>query len=204
MSKINFTRSVIIILFTILPAYGDAGSISNLLYGENTQPYVVTYGSVESDKSVAKVEHTEKKVNTSGLGYCFESASKSYGIPKGVLKSIARIESNNNPFTLNINGKGYYYKDKDKAMTMINSSLNKSFDIGIMQINKFWFKRYGYDYETGLDPCWNIHMGAYILAYEKKRFKGDISKAIAHYHSPKKKYQERYLKRVSNILFASK
>ena len=64
-----------------------------------------------------------------------------------------------------------------------------------MQINSWWFKRYGYERELGLDVCWNIHMGAYILGYEYDRHK-DIWQAIAHYHSPSKKYQQRYVNRI--------
>lgn len=129
---------------------------------------------------------------------CYSQAANKYGIPEVILRILSFIESNNNPYAININGTSYYLKDEVSAREIIKDNLHKNVDIGLMQINSWWFKRYDYERELGLDACWNIHMGAYILSYEYKRHGNDIWQAIAHYHSPKEKYQKRYVTKVYN------
>ena len=126
---------------------------------------------------------------------CYANAAAYYEIPEVLLRVISSIESGNNEYALNIRGMGYNIDNKLSAEKVIQENKHKNMDIGIMQINSWWFERYGYERELGLDACWNIHMGAYILSYEYNRH-GDIWKAIAYYHSPKEKYQKRYVSRV--------
>ncbi len=126
---------------------------------------------------------------------CYTTASVKYNVPEVVLRSIASVESDNNSNAVNIKGKSIYADTKEQAVQIIQSNSDKSIDIGLMQINRLWFKKYNYPLELGLEACWNIHMGAYILHYEYMRH-GDIWKAIAYYHSPKEKYQNRYMKKV--------
>lgn len=126
---------------------------------------------------------------------CYTTASVKYNVPEVVLRSIASVESDNNSNAVNIKGKSIYADTKEQALQIIQSNRDKSIDIGLMQINRLWFKKYNYPLELGLEACWNIHMGAYILHYEYMRH-GDIWKAIAYYHSPKEKYQNRYMKKV--------
>ena len=130
------------------------------------------------------------------LAQCYELASKEYAVPEVILWIISYVESNNNPYAINVSGKGYYFKNRDEAEKFIKKNNHKSIDIGLMQINKWWFKKYKYDMELGLNPCWNIFMGAYILSYEYNRFNKDIWKAVAHYHSNKQVYQQRYIKKI--------
>lgn len=130
-----------------------------------------------------------------GYDVCYEKAADYYAVPEVLLRIISSIESGNNPYALNIGGKGYHLKDKLKAEQLLTS--NKNMDIGIMQVNSWWFKRYGYDKKLGLDPCWNIYMGAFILSYEYSRHK-DIWKAVAYYHSPKENHQKKYIKKIYN------
>ena len=160
-----------------------------ILFGIFSFNLSYAYSSIYAEESIME--------NKKSINQCFKEASKIYDVPEKVLRAIARVESNKRKYTINVNGKAYYLKSKEKALEVIMENKRKSFDIGIMQINKFWFKRYNYDYELGLDPCWNINMGAYILAYETKRANGNVIKAIARYHSPKKKHQERYLKKIA-------
>lgn len=127
---------------------------------------------------------------------CYSKAANIYGIPEVILRVLSYIESGDNPYAINIGGRGYYLTDELSAQEKLKANTNKNMDIGIMQINSWWFKRYGYERELGLDACWNIHMGAYILSYEYKRHNEDIWQAIAHYHSPKEKYQKRYVTKV--------
>jgi hypothetical protein len=83
------------------------------------------------------------------LQLCFEKASLAYNINPLLLWAIAKVESNFNPYALN--------KNKDG-----------SYDIGIMQINTSHLKtlkKYGLiDKRYLWDPCYNIHVGAWILS----------------------------------------
>jgi len=80
---------------------------------------------------------------------CFISASFTYGVSYELLMAIAKVESNFNPRALGRNR-------------------NRSYDIGIMQINSSWLpylRRYGIRVEHLWDPCYNIHIGAMVLRH---------------------------------------
>jgi soluble lytic murein transglycosylase-like protein len=79
------------------------------------------------------------------IAFCFDEAAREYGINPNLLRSIARIESNNNPSAVNHNSNG-------------------SSDVGIMQINSSWIKTMGLEYQELLkNPCYNVMIGAKIL-----------------------------------------
>jgi hypothetical protein len=83
------------------------------------------------------------------LQLCFEQAALTYNINPLLLWAIAKVESNFNPNALN--------KNKDG-----------SYDIGIMQINSSHLKtlkKYGLINKSLIwEPCYNIHVGAWILS----------------------------------------
>lgn len=97
---------------------------------------------------------------------CWSSASKRYGIHETILRAIALTES---------------------AMdsTAINQNTNESVDVGLMQINSRWFPQLA---EMGVqpgdlwNPCTNIHVGAWVLAGEIRRF-GYTWQAVGAYHA---------------------
>lgn len=136
------------------------------------------------------------------LADCYESAASRYNVPISILKAISKVESDNQPYAINVKGKGYYPKTKDQALKIIRLSkvLNKSFDVGINQINKFWFDKYGYTYEDGLDKCFNILLSAYILAYEIDRG-GYNWNSIGRYHSPDPVRSTKYANKLIKIVY---
>ncbi|WP_300720796.1 lytic transglycosylase domain-containing protein [uncultured Brachyspira sp.] len=138
----------------------------------------------------------EANAGNENIDMCYTTASAKYNVPEVVLRSIASVESDNNSNAVNITGRSVYAETKEQALQIIQSNRDKSIDIGLMQINKWWFNKYNYPLELGLEACWNIHMGAYILHYEYMRHGRDIWKAIAHYHSPTEQFQNRYMNRV--------
>ena len=81
---------------------------------------------------------------------CFYQASERYEIDSRLLKAIAEVES------------GF------RADAVNSSNRNGTRDVGIMQINSWWFpkleKEYGITESDLFDPCTNIHVGAWILA----------------------------------------
>jgi soluble lytic murein transglycosylase-like protein len=110
---------------------------------------------------------------------CFRLASTHYQIPTKLLKAIAKTETKLDPYAININ-------------------VNKTYDIGIMQINSSWLtklNRVGITQADLLDGCKNIQIGAWILASNIKQY-GFNTKAIGAYNSPTPTNQERYARKV--------
>jgi hypothetical protein len=122
------------------------------------------------------------------LQLCFEKASLAYNISPLLLWAIAKVESNFNPYALN--------KNKDG-----------SYDIGIMQINSSHLKtleKYGlFDKRYIWDPCYNIHVGAWILSKCIQRY-GYTWEAIGCYNAvtpwKRKKYSYKVYKAIEPYL----
>lgn len=127
---------------------------------------------------------------------CFSSAAIRYGVPSDILLAIAKVESNLDPFALNIEGRSHLKKGYLYAKKIIDGNLSGSFDVGIMQVNRMWFDKFSYPYIWGLNACWNVHFGAFILGYELKRSKGNIWVAVGNYHSPGRARQIKYIGKV--------
>lgn len=114
---------------------------------------------------------------------CFKVASNQYKIPEKLLIAIAKIETQLDPYAININK-------------------NRTYDIGLMQINSSWLKKLngvGITQADLLDGCKNIQVGAWILASNIKQY-GFNSKAIGAYNSRNPFYQERYARKVLSNL----
>ncbi len=78
--------------------------------------------------------------------YCFAEAGEEYGISPQLLWAIAKAESNFRPAAINRNTNGTY-------------------DYGVMQINSAWHRKLGSACWQQLgEPCYNIRVGAWILA----------------------------------------
>ena len=67
----------------------------------------------------------------------------------------------------------------------------KSYDVGLMQINRFWIEKYDISPESLLDPAINRQWGIAILADEIARH-GMTWKAVGKYHSPDMERGRRY------------
>ncbi len=106
---------------------------------------------------------------------CFDAAAKYHGVSAEVLKAIAEQESSMRPQARNQNTDG-------------------SHDLGLMQINSLWLEelaRRGVSLAQLLDPCTNIHAGAWILSKQIERF-GNTWQAIGAYHSRTPEHNARY------------
>lgn len=115
----------------------------------------------------------------------FSQAATRWDIPEGLLWAIAKQESSHNPLILNIAGKDVHPKTREAALQMAGDALaaGKSFDVGLMQINSYWIKKLKLSLGDVLDPENNVHIGAWILKQEIKRY-GLNWKAIGSYHHP--------------------
>lgn len=116
------------------------------------------------------------------LAYCFNRASALYRVPQDVLMAIADVESGFNPYAINVEGTPYFPNNYSRAMNIVHKYRDSSMDIGIMQVNSFWFNRLHYPLRYGLDPCDDVYLGAYVLARKIKRY-GYNWRGIAAYHS---------------------
>ncbi len=108
------------------------------------------------------------------LADCFDRAAERHRIPAALLRAIACVESNHNPYALHRNTNG-------------------SVDLGVMQINSWWLptlERYGIERDHLWDLCTNVHVGAWVLAQNIKVF-GFSWRAIGAYNAGLKETPER-------------
>ena len=98
--------------------------------------------------------------------FCFEEASKQYGVNPKILQAISKVESNH----------------KNAA---IHTNKNGSQDRGHMQINSYWKGRLGAGWPYILkDACYTTKIGAWILKQCMDRY-GNTWDAIACYNTGK-------------------
>jgi hypothetical protein len=128
---------------------------------------------------------------------CLDAISKQeaqYGMPAGLLKAIARVESSGSPYgdiskpwpwTLNVGGEGHYYPNKEAALaalTAYKAESDVNIDVGCMQISLRHHPNAFPDLATALDPAANVGYGALFLAALRDK-SGDWMIAAGHYHS---------------------
>ena len=135
------------------------------------------------------------------LASMFEEAAHTWGVPAAWTQAIAHVESGLSPWVLNIEGKGYRFDSKDKALAKAKEAEaeGRSFDSGVMQVNNFWLKKYGIPLEAALDPLANIYLGSWILKQEIARH-GESWNAVGAYHSSNEDRGRRYAEMVKDAL----
>ena len=105
-------------------------------------------------------------VRADALTPCFDAAGQYYGVSPPLLRAIANVESGLDPQAIHVNANG-------------------STDIGLMQINSWWFPHlldFGIEPEDLWDPCLNIGVGAWILAGNVRQF-GYSWQAVGAYNA---------------------
>ncbi|MDR2821032.1 MAG: lytic transglycosylase domain-containing protein [Desulfovibrio sp.] len=134
----------------------------------------------------------------------FDESCALYQVPKYLALAIARQESGMHPWIINVSGKDVRPETWSDALRVASAALRagRSFDVGIMQINVYWLKKYDIPLQLALNPRINIQIGVWILANELRRH-GNNWKAIAYYHTPLHKNPERgraYAASVVNLM----
>lgn len=126
------------------------------------------------------------------LEHLFEGPCARFQVPKQLALAIARQESGMYLWILNISGRDVRPANKAEALRLARAALaaGRSFDVGVMQVNSYWIRKYKLPLERLLEPGNNIFVGVWILAQEVERH-GMNWKAVAYYHTPVHKNPER-------------
>lgn len=111
--------------------------------------------------------------------------SKKSGVPRELSIAIAKQESGLNPLCINVAGVDMTPATMEEAEAIIRQAQaqDKSYDVGLMQINSQWVKEWKIDPVSLLDPETNIRLGVKILRDEIDRH-GMNWLAVGKYHSP--------------------
>lgn len=135
------------------------------------------------------------------LADVFTGPARLLGIPPGLALAIARVESGWYPWCVNIEGRDYRPKSLAEAARLARTALalGKSLDVGLMQINSYWLRKWRLPLERVLEPRVNVVLGLTILKYEMRRF-GATWKAVGAYHSKNPARQKRYAQKVARAL----
>lgn len=127
---------------------------------------------------------------------CIATASRNYQVPRILVISIIKTESNGNP-------------------AAINRNRNGTTDNGLMQINTVWHQRlerhYGIanaSYHIKHNVCYNINVGTWILSNEiasAVRAGKTLWDGVGNYHSRTARFNVSYQKQVAkNMLWLSR
>lgn len=138
----------------------------------------------------------------------FPVQEREQGIPNHLLAAISSTESGRWhkglgmalpwPWTINVEGKGYYYDSKAEAIAHTAQFIKqgaRSIDVGCMQVN---LKHHAKAFRTlndAFEPATNV---AYAAKFLRNNYNdlGDWIKATAAYHSRTDYYGRQYLARI--------
>lgn len=145
----------------------------------------------------------EYQNNNTCLAHIDEAETR-FGIPQGILRSIAYVESNYAggpwPWTLNLGGSAAYFRTKEEAIARMGTSrgLRQDMAVGCVQIYARWHGMRFRSPEHMIDPRTNVFYGAYYLKTLFDQY-GSWQAAVGRYHSSNKSFQNEYLCRVVNV-----
>ena len=142
--------------------------------------------------------------------YLAKEAEVRYGLPENILLSISRVETGYLkvdgvrrawPWTLNAGGDSAYFRTKDAALKSLEKRVKQgvtNIDIGCMQLNFRWHKKFFKNLSDMMSPEKNVDYGARFLNRLHKRH-GSWEKAVKYYHSSKSKFNVKYYKKVRAV-----
>jgi len=122
------------------------------------------------------------------MNQCYYTASDYYKVPVKLLYAITKVESDFEPYCINVNSHGRSiwnkcYNDYQSAYYIAERLFNSGYniDVGLMQINSENIKDHRWNLANVLNPCLNVFYGAYLLRENINRY-GYNWTAIWHYN----------------------
>ena len=149
---------------------------------------------------------------------CILAASKYeniYNLPKNLLLSVSLTESGKTvkngefiswPWTINVKGKGKFFKTKNEAVTYVSNYTKKgkkNIDLGCMQVNYMYHPNAFKNFNDAFDPELNVKWSAKKLKYLYQKF-GSWKLAVGYYHSYRTMRRKKYSAKVFNTLLTVK
>lgn len=132
-------------------------------------------------------------------------------LPRALLAAVAMAESGRYipkkqksrpwPWTINAEGKPYYFNSKAEAIAKTQQLLDggmRSIDVGCMQVNLRYHPNAFASLDDAFDPMMNVAYGAEFLMELRERT-GSWQQAVANYHSQTAWRGGRYFARVIRI-----
>jgi len=143
-----------------------------------------------------------------------------YGVPERMLQAMTLVETGvynpkfgydpnrtrvSWPWTLQVNGRGYYYATKQEAVDAANALLKRNirnFDVGCMQLNMLHHGDAFSSMEEAFDPIKNVRYAAQYLL-QLKRISGTWARALGAYHSKTPTLGQVYRERVRQAMITN-
>lgn len=158
-----------------------------------------------SEKAAA---YDAELVESSKCGRYFALFEDSYNMPSNLMKAVAITESGRYvksagksmpwPWTVNVEGKGYYFSSKREAVRAVAEFRSKGFksiDVGCMQINLLHHPEAFRNLDQAFEPKYNIAYAAQFLR-EKYVLAKNWQQAIGMYHNVNPEINKNYIKQV--------
>lgn len=118
----------------------------------------------------------------SRLGHLLTQVGREFDVPPELLWAVAKQESSHNPWAVNMDGRGFLPRTKQEALFALHLARPRSFDLGMMQVNSFWLRKYRLNPSDVLEPEINVRLGAFIMRDCLDRH-GLTWKAVGAYHT---------------------
>jgi soluble lytic murein transglycosylase-like protein len=155
-----------------------------------------------------KQNYRFERQNSSLCNRYFSIYEHKHHMPSNMLRAISVTESGKWshfyhkkvawPWTINVEGKGYYFKSRQDAIAKVRelqSQGKESIDIGCMQINLKYHPDAFTNLNQAFEPRYNIAYAAKFLTQKYKRNR-NWETAIRHYHSKNREFSDKYIARI--------
>lgn len=174
--------------------------------------FVLLIATADASAKQSLFHKTDKELSHSAKCVThFKKFERKHSIPSDILHSISLQESGRKhsksdkkipwPWTVNVEGKGYYFESKNEAVSFVKKQFSegkKSIDVGCMQISLLYHGDSFKSLSDAFEPKMNIEFGAKFLRQKFEQY-GSWKKAIANYHSADSERGAKYQKSVLNI-----
>lgn len=132
-------------------------------------------------------------------------------LPTGIMQAISLAESGRWdrasrsrfawPWTVTAHGKGRFYPSKRAAIAAVRQLKAdgvRNIDVGCMQVNLKYHPKAFDSLDQAFDPATNAEYAATLFA-KLRRANRSITRAVAHYHSTTRRYNQPYTRKVVKL-----